>query len=157
MSLYLWVKYLHLLSAITMVGTSNANGFMRLFANRQPSLWLVASASRLIMKLNWTLMMPSLVILPATGLYLALTAVLPLWAGWVLLGELGTLVLWVLFVVGVVLEGRMERANCAAFERQETEIPEAYHRADRWGLIVGLSATSAELAVLFLMVFRELS
>lgn len=155
MSFYLWTKLLHLVAAIVMVGTSNANGVIRLYVNRHGEVWLVAAGSRLIMMLNRRLMVPSLLLLPATGVVLALTARYPLLSGWILAGELGTVLLWVLFLGGVVLERKMELVSRDAFERGTIEIPEAYRSADRWGLVVGLSATIVELGVLFIMVFRS--
>lgn len=167
-SLSLTTKYLHVLAAIVMVGTSMANGVMRLEANRSRQRWLIAGASSLIMTLNRRLMVPSLILLPVTGLALALTLGTPLGSGWLLSGEVGTAVLWALFVAGFIVERKMELAaaespdssgsfGAAPAAGARAEVPKAYWRAERWGLWIGAVATAVELITLYFMVFRVAS
>ena len=57
-SLYLAVKWLHIVSSVFMVGTGFGSAFYMFFANRSGSVAAQAVVSRLLVRADWWFMNP---------------------------------------------------------------------------------------------------
>ena len=84
-SLYLAVKWLHIVSSVFMVGTGFGSAFYMFFANRSGSVAAQAVVSRLLVRADWWFTTPAILIQPASGLWLAHAAGWPLGAPWIAL------------------------------------------------------------------------
>lgn len=84
-SLYLAVKWLHIVSSVFMVGTGFGSAFYMFFANRSGSVAAQAVVSRLLVRADWWFTTPAILIQPASGLWLAHAAGWPLGAPWIVL------------------------------------------------------------------------
>ena len=131
-SLYLAVKWLHIVSSVFMVGTGFGSAFYMFFANRSGSVAAQAVVSRLLVRADWWFTTPAILIQPASGLWLAHAAGWPLGAPWIAL----TLALYALagacWLPVVWLQLRMARMAQAA-HAQGAPLPPLYWRyARRW-------------------------
>ena len=85
MSLYLTVKWLHILSSVVLVGTGFGSAFYMFFTNRTRNVAAQAVVTRLVVRADWWLTTPTVVLQPATGLLLVHLAGWPLTTPWLLL------------------------------------------------------------------------
>src|SRR5690606_6410773 len=82
MSLYLALKWLHIVSSVLLVGTGLGSAFYMFFTNRSGNVQAQAVVTRLVVRADWWFTTPTVFIQPATGLAMAHLAGLPLATPW---------------------------------------------------------------------------
>lgn len=153
MSLYLTVKWLHILSSVVLVGTGFGSAFYMFFTNRTRNVAAQAVVTRLVVRADWWLTTPTVVLQPATGLLLVHLAGWPLTTPWLLL-SIGLFVLAGACWLPVVwLQIRMAAMAQAAAQSGEA-LPSRYWRYARWWEWLGYPAFVAMLGVFYLMVAK---
>jgi len=153
MSLYLLVKWAHILSSVLLVGTGFGTAFFFFFTNRSANVQAIATVSRLVVRADWWFTTPAAVVQPVTGVALAQMAGWPLTTPWIAL-SLGLYVFAGACWVPVIwIQVRMARlAATAAVD--ESELPPSYSvLAKRWEWL-GYPAFGSMLAVFWLMVAK---
>lgn len=153
MNTYLLVKWLHILSSVVLVGTGFGSAFYLFFANRAGDLAAQAVVSRLVVRADWWFTTPTIVLQPATGLWMAHLAGLPLGTPWIAwsLGLYGLAGLCWLPVV--YLQLRMA-AMARVAHAVGADLPARYWRLARWWEGLGYPAFVAMLAIFYLMVAK---
>ncbi|MEB2343512.1 MAG: DUF2269 domain-containing protein [Deltaproteobacteria bacterium] len=152
--LQLLLEWLHVLAACCYVGGSFANAIAKTLADRAPSAEASAALLGAVVWSNRLLLVPPSFVLPATGLAMAWRMGLPLGSGWLAEGIALFALLSLILFWGVRLEHRLERlARDAA--RRHAPLPPAYHALAPLYAGLGLTATAALLAVVFLMVAKR--
>src|SRR6185369_4615970 len=97
---YLVVKWLHILSSTLLFGTGLGSAFYLFFASRTRDPHVIAPVVKYVVIADWLFTTPTILIQPASGLYLVYLARLPLsskWLGWSVLLYLLAVATW-LFV-----------------------------------------------------------
>jgi uncharacterized membrane protein len=151
---YVLLKWLHVLAACLYVGGSLANGLLKTLADRAPSAEASAALLRAVIWNNRALLVaPSFVLLP-TGVALAWTAGLPLASGWVAQGLALFVLLSAILAWALRLEHRLARLAAQAAASHDP-LPAAYRNLTPLYATLGLAATAAMLAVLFVMVAKR--
>ena len=154
MNLYLWIKTLHVLSSVVLVGTGFGTAFYLFMANRSGSLPAQAVVSRLVVKADLWMTTPAVLIQPASGVAMAMMAGWPLSTPWLLLS------LGLYFFAGacwlpvVVLQVRMAKLASEAAAQGATELPTSYWHMARWWEGLGYPAFTAMAVVFGLMVMK---
>lgn len=153
MSTYLVVKWVHILSGIVLLGTGFGSAYFMFFANRSRDIAAQAVVARLVVRADWWFTSPTVIIQPATGLWLAHLAGIPLSTPWLA----ASLVLFVLagacWVPVVWLQLRM-LAIARKSSRSGLELPKVYWQYSRWWEWLGYPAFAAMLVVTYLMVVK---
>lgn len=153
MNTYLIVKWVHILSSVVLVGTGFGTAFYLFFANRSGVVAAQAVVTRLVVRADWWFTTPAIVVQPATGLWMAHLAGLPLNTPWIM----WTLVLYGLaglcWIPVVWLQLRMAAMAQAAHAAGEA-LPPRYERYARWWEWLGYPAFLAMLAIFYLMVAK---
>jgi uncharacterized membrane protein len=153
MSSYLLVKWLHILSSIVLLGTGFGSAYFMFFANRSGDVSGQALVARLVVRADWWFTTPTVVIQPATGLWLTQAAGIPLSTPWLAV-SLGLFVLAGACWIRVVwLQLRM-RAMLSESARSGLELPRHYWQCSRWWERLGYPAFAAMLVVTYLMVAK---
>lgn len=154
MSLYLLLKWLHVLSSVLLVGTGFGSAFYMFFANRSGSLAAQVVVTRLVVRADWWFTTPAALLQPLTGLWMAHLAGWPLSTPW-LAAALGLYLLAGACWLPVVwLQIRMAALAAAAQREGLSAPPPLYWRyARRWEAL-GYPAFAAMLAVFYLMVAK---
>lgn len=151
MSLYLLLKWLHIVSSVLLVGTGLGSAFYMFFTNRSGNVQAQAVVTRLVVRADWWFTTPTVFIQPATGLAMAAIAGLPLSTPWIAV----SLVLYVLagacWLPVVWLQLRM-RDMAVQAAQGDGALPPLYARyARRWEAL-GYPAFVAMAVVFYLMV-----
>jgi uncharacterized membrane protein len=150
---YLFVKWVHVLSSVVLVGTGLGTAFFMFFANRSGSVAAQAVVARLVVRADAWFTTPAVIVQPITGLLLASMAGLPLSTPWIALSLLLFVVTGACWLPVVWLQWRMaDMVRRAAHE--STEPPPLYWKyARRWERL-GYPAFAAMLIVFWLMVTK---
>ncbi|KQO24702.1 hypothetical protein ASF11_20435 [Acidovorax sp. Leaf76] len=151
MSLYLTLKWIHIVSSMLLVGTGLGSAFYMFFTNRSGNVQAQAVVTRLVVRADWWFTTPTVFVQPATGLGMAYMLGLPLTTPWLAL-SLGLYVLagacW-LPVVWLQLRMRDMAAEAAC---TGSALPPQYWRCARWWEALGYPAFIAMVVVFYLMV-----
>ena len=149
----LLLKTIHILSAILLFGTGLGTAFHGMASNLSRDVRAIAVANRNVVIADWLFTTPTVLIQPASGLWLAHLQGWPLSTGWIV----WSLALYALagacWLPVVWLQMRMHRmAERAAAEG--TALPLLYHRMFRIWFALGWPAFAAMIAIVALMVLK---
>jgi uncharacterized membrane protein len=151
MSLYLTLKWIHILSSVLLVGTGLGSAFYMFFTNRSGNVQAQAVVSRLVVRADWWFTTPTVFIQPATGLAMVHMLGLPWSTPWLA----ASLALYVLagacWVPVVWLQLRMRTLAAEAADTGGA-LPALYWRYARWWERLGYPAFVAMVVVFYLMV-----
>ena len=153
MSLYLTLKWLHILSSVVLVGTGLGSAYYMFFANRSRDLAAQAVVTRLVVQADWWFTTPTVLLQPATGLAMVHLAGFPLSTPWIA----ASLVLYAVagwcWLPVVWLQIRM-RALAQQAAEAGTPLAPLYWRYARWWEALGYPAFAAMVVVFYLMVAK---
>ena len=150
---YALVKTIHILSAFLLFGTGLGSAFYKYMADRNGDLRNMAVTSKHVVLADWMFTAPTVIIQPATGLYLAHLAGYPLSQLWLWLSLLLFGIAGMCWLPVVWLQIRMRDMACHALET-DTPLPARYHQMARIWFLLGIPAFLAITTVVFLMVFK---
>jgi uncharacterized membrane protein len=152
-SMYLFLKALHVLSSVVLVGVGFGSAFYLYCANRSKNLQAQAVVARYVVLADWIFTTPAGFIQPITGFALMHMAGWPLTSPWVV----WSLVLYVLagacWVPVVWLQIQMKRMLDEALTHDQV-LPQRYWRYARWWEWLGYPAFIAMVIIYFLMVIK---
>lgn len=152
---YLLLKYLHILAAILMLGTTFCNGLLRFHTNATRRNSHIQAVSSGVTQLNRYLLGPSLVLLLITGVSMGIKH----WS-FDMFWLRGSLVLYsllvVAFIIGYALERRLELEAIHAHAIGQQNPSERYWRLMRQATPVGFGATLISLLLLYFMLAKPL-
>jgi uncharacterized membrane protein len=151
--MYEWLKWLHILSSVLMVGTGFGSAFYMFMANRSGNLQAQLVVSRLVVKADWWFTTPAVIVQPLSGLAMAHLAGWPLdarWLRWTYLMYVLTALCW---LPVLWLQIQMHRMIQLA-DHTSTTLPSVYWRYARYWERLGYPAFAAMLAIYWLMVAK---
>lgn len=150
---YLIIKWLHILSSTFLFGTGIGSAFYMLFASLSRDVRAIAVVSRHVVLADWIFTSTTVLIQPATGIYMIHLAGYPWHSTWIV-WSIGLYFLagacW-LPVVWIQLRMR-DMAQAAA--RDNTALPQQYWRYLRTWTALGIPAFFAMVVVFWLMVAK---
>lgn len=153
--IYLFVKWLHVLSATVLFGTGLGTAFQMWMAHRRGDVRAIAATARNVVKADWLFTATSGVAQPVTGgvmIWMAGHDSLAPWLAWSYALYALALACW---LPVVWLQIRVRNLAEAAV-REATPLPAAYHRCMRWWFALGWPAFLSLLAIFWLMVARPM-
>lgn len=154
MNLYLWIKTLHIVSSVVLVGTGFGSAFYLFMTHRSGSVAAQAVVSRLVVKADWWMTTPTVIIQPLSGMALAYLAGWPLSTPWIAL-SLGLFALaGACWLPVVVLQIRMARLAAGSAAQGDVALPATYWHMARWWEGLGYPAFVAMMGVFALMVLK---
>lgn len=151
---YVFLKWLHVLSATMLFGTGIGSAFYLLLATLSRDSLKVATVSRYVVITDWLFTATTAVLQPLTGfwmMYLAGMSWSTGWIAWSLALYVVALACW-LPVVWIQLRLRDISAQAAA---SNSRLPPAYWRFFGWWVGLGWVAFIAFLAIFYLMVAKR--
>ena len=151
--MYLWVKWIHILSSTLLLGTGLGIAFFMWLAHRRGDAKDIAETARTVVIADACFTAPAVVVQFISGLWLANALGNPYSAFWL------KAALWLFFVVGACwlpvlwLQWRARDLATAA-STAGAPLPAAYHRVMRWWFWLGWPAFISVIAIFWLMVFK---
>ena len=153
MSVYMVLKWLHVLSSVMLVGTGFGSAYFMFFANRTANPVAQALVARLVVRADWWFTTPAGIFQPVSGLALAHMLGLPLGTPWIAVALALYVFAGACWLPVVWLQIRMA-AMADAASRDTAALPPIYATyARRWERL-GYPAFIAMLAILYLMIAK---
>lgn len=155
MDSYLWLKLIHIICAVVVVGTGAGIAFFMLMTSRTDNLEVIAATTRLVVKADWLFTAPAVLIQAITGVALISTlgySFTSSWTIWVF-SLYAIIVLCWLPVVGIQYKLRA----IATESLRKGVMDPAFARWMRIWTLLGIPAFCSVLGLLYLMVFKPLS
>jgi uncharacterized membrane protein len=154
MSLYLFVKWLHIVSATILFGTGIGIAFFKWITDRSGDVRAIRLTSERTVLADWLFTTPAVMVQPLSGVALAHLAGYPVMSGWLawslclyaLAGACWLPVVW--------LQLRM-RALARMADDAGLPLPALYWRHARTWFWLGVPAFAALLGVYWLMVAKQ--
>ena len=154
MTIFLLVKIIHILSVSMMVGATLCNGVLHMIALRSGRLEPMKTTLNNIMQINRLIMAPAFVLIPASGMYIAFDLGLSASDRWLYWSVVLTIVLVFEFLIGYVMERKIETTIETSLSKGETAVPAQYFRLFKIASPIGASATVFSLVVIALMIVK---
>ncbi len=153
MELYLVLKWLHIVSATLLFGTGLGTAFHGWLAQRSDDLNAIAVANRSVVLADWLFTAPAAIVQPATGVWMAHLAGIPLGTPWLTVSLALYVMVGACWLPVVWLQRRMHAAARDALRRGEA-LPARYATYRRCWFALGWPAFIGVLAIFYLMVFK---
>ncbi|OGA08302.1 MAG: hypothetical protein A2W68_04030 [Betaproteobacteria bacterium RIFCSPLOWO2_02_64_14] len=150
---YLWLKWVHILSATVLFGTGLGIAWFKYRADRSGDPGLIVGVSRLTVTADWIFTTPAVVVQFVTGVWLAALRGLSLTEGWVLAALVLYFVAGACWIPAVVLQIRMRDIAQRCLRTGAPLSPE-YLRYRRVWTLLGWPAFGAILVIVYLMIFK---
>jgi uncharacterized membrane protein len=151
--LYLWLKMIHILAAIVMVGIGSGSVFYKFRADRGGDLREIAFANKNVVLADWIFTAPSVIIQPITGFLMARIAGYPLTQTWILLGIIFYITAGLCWLPAVYLQIRMRDISLNALAFNEP-LPPLYRKMYKIWCWLGVGGFLSVIIVIYVMVFK---
>jgi uncharacterized membrane protein len=150
---YLFVKWLHILSATFLFGTGIGSAWYMLFANVSRDVRAIAVVSRYVVIADWLFTATTIVAQPVTGFIMIRMAGYPMHTRWIEWSLVLYVVAAACWVPVVWLQMRL-RDLAAEAAGTGNDLPPVYWKFFRAWVILGIPAFFAFLAIFWLMVAK---
>ena len=153
MTLYLVLKWLHVIGATVLLGAGAGIAFFMLMAHRTRDPKVIAAVASIVVLADYVFTLSAVIVQPLTGAWLASVAGYPFTSGWIVLSLALYLFTGAFWVPVVFMQRRMrDLARIAA--QDGTALPEEYFRLYRRWFASGFPAFFAVLTIFWLMIAR---
>src|SRR4051794_22147838 len=153
MTLYLVLKYLHVIGAAVLLGTGAGIAFFMLQAHRTGEAATVAAVARIVVLADFLFTASAVVAQPLTGMALAREAGYSLGESWIVLSIILYLVTGAFWLPVLWIQLQMGNLAAAA-ANQGIPLPARYHTLFRVWFAFGFPAFAAVLGIFWLMISR---
>lgn len=153
MTLYFFLKWLHVIGATVLLGTGAGIAFFMLRAHRTGDPKTVAAVASIVVTADYLFTLTAVVAQPVTGVALSLAAGYPLSSGWILASVALYLFTGAFWVPVIFMQKRM-RDLAQAAAAQDAPLPDGYFRLYRRWFAFGFPAFFAVLSIFWLMIAR---
>jgi len=155
MTLYLVLKYLHIVGAAVLLGTGAGIAFFMLLAHRTGEAATVAAVARMVVIADFVFTASAVIVQPITGALLMDQLGVPLSEGWVALSLILYGITGAFWLPVVWIQMRLRDIARDAATRG-TALPDTYHRLFRAWFWSGFPAFAAVAAILWLMIAKPM-
>lgn len=146
-------KIAHILAATLLFGTGLGSAFQMWRAHRSGRVEAIAVVSRSVVVADWLFTATSALVLPATGVWMALSLGYGFDSDWIVLSLALYALAGACWLPVVWLQIRMARMARRAVATG-TPLPPAYHHCFRAWFVLGWPAFTAVIAMIHLMVIK---
>lgn len=155
MDSYLWLKLLHILSAVVITGTGAGIAFFMLMVSRSSNISAIAITSRYVVLADWIFTAPAVVLQFITGVLLMLKLGYSFTSTWFLSVISLFLFIGLCWVPVVIIQYKLR--NIADESLAAGILKPSFNKLMRLWIALGLPAFLSILAIFWLMVFKPLA
>jgi uncharacterized membrane protein len=152
---YIVVKWLHILSSTFLFGTGIGSAFYLLLASLQRDARVIAAVARYVVIADWLFTATTIIVQPASGLYLAHLMGMPLHSAWLKWSIVLYVVAGLCWLPVIFLQMRLRDIAATAAARGEP-LPPRYWRYFQAWVALGIPAFFAFIAIFYLMVAKPI-
>lgn len=151
--MYLWMKWVHILSSTLLFGTGLGIAFFMWMAHLRGDARVIAATARTVVIADACFTFPAVVVQLLSGVWLMDALGLPLSTFWV---RTALLLFFVIGACWLPVLWLQKRARDLAVQAvaDGVALPAAYHRAMRWWFVLGWPAFIAVVVIFWLMVMK---
>jgi uncharacterized membrane protein len=153
MNMYLWVKYLHILSSTILFGTGIGTASVMLYAYLQPEIKVKAAIYRYVVIADWVFTGSTGLIQIITGFLLVYLAHFPITMFWIMGGIIGYWITALCWFVVVYLQIQISKFATYSSDHQ-VPLPTKYYSYFRWWIFLGWPAFISLLFVFYCMIMK---
>ncbi len=153
MTLYLAIKYLHVLGAIVILGTGTGIAFFMLMAHRSRDTALIAHTAGIVVIADTLFTLTAVLLQPVTGYLLMLLSSTSFSEGW-MMASLALYAVAGLFWVPVIFMQIEMRDLARQANAQDHPLPLRYFVLFRRWFLFGIPGFGSVMAILWLMVAK---
>ncbi|MFI4938495.1 MAG: DUF2269 family protein [Candidatus Berkiellales bacterium] len=148
--LYLWLKFIHIVSSTILFGTGIGTACNLLCAHRTKNIQIIATTSRYVVFADSVFTLPSGIVQPITGFWMVYLAGFPLSSFWIWGSIVGYLIAAFCWFPVVYLQIQMRNFADHA-QKTDTPLPALYYHYFRIWFWLGWPAFISLLIVFYLM------
>lgn len=148
--LYLWLKFIHVLSATILFGTGIGTACVMLYGHNTRNINFIAGIARYVVFADWVFTATSAVIQIVTGLWMTLLAGYSFSSLWIWGSILGYTIAGLCWLPVVYLQIKMRDFAIQA-DATNTPLPEQYYRYFNYWFYLGWPAFISLIIVFYLM------
>jgi uncharacterized membrane protein len=153
MTLYLVLKFVHVIGASVLLGTGAGIAFFMLLAHFNRNPVVIAGVARIVVIADFLFTATAVVLQPLTGLWLINEAGYSLTDGWIVYSIALYVITGAFWLPVVWMQMHMRDLAISALQ-QKTELPPEYHRLFWLWFAFGFPAFGAVIAIFWLMIAR---
>lgn len=153
MTLFLVLKWLHVIGATVLLGTGAGIAFFMLRAHQTRDPKVIAAVASIVVLADYVFTLAAVIAQPVTGVWLALVAGYPPTSGWIV-ASLALYFFTGAFWVPVVFMQKRMRDLARKAADENTPLPDEYFRLYRRWFAFGFPAFFAVLTIFWLMIAR---
>ncbi len=154
METYMLLKTVHIIGAIILLGNIIVTAVWKAMADRTNNPQIISFAQRLVTRTDFLFTLPGVILLLATGDFIAYTMMSDSWSiPWIFWGRVlftTTGLIWVLVLVPI----QIKQAKLARGFADGSDIPERYWQLNRLWMIFGSIAVILPLMAVPIMVIK---
>jgi uncharacterized membrane protein len=150
---YLIIKWIHIVSSTLLFGTGLGSAFYMFFTSLTRDTRVIATVAKYVVIADWLFTAPTVLLQPASGLYMVYKAGFQLTSAWLLWSIALFLLAGAAWLPVVWMQIRM-RDMAQDAVRRDQPLPARYWQFLRWWVALGIIAFVALVVVFFLMVVK---
>lgn len=148
--LYLWLKFIHVISSTILFGTGMGTACTMLYGHRTRKVPVIAATAQYVVIADWIFTASSGVVQPITGLWMVYLAGYSWQSLWIIGSIIGYVIAGCCWFPVVYLQIKM-RDFAVAAHRDHTELPPRYFRYFKYWFWLGWPAFISLIIVFYLM------
>ncbi len=151
--LYLWLKYIHIISSTILFGTGIGTASIMLYAHFSKNIITIAAVSRYVVIADWIFTATSGIMQPITGIAMVVLAGYSFKTLWVAGSIIGYIISGACWLPVVYLQLKMRDVAAEALAKN-SKLPLIYYRYFKIWFILGWPAFLSLMVVFYLMTFK---
>lgn len=149
---YLILKWIHIMSAILLLGTGLGSAFYAMRVNRSGNLHSIRFVLKNIILADWLFTVPPIVLIPVTGVWLMRINGYPFSTLWIWLSLVLFVVAGLCWMPAAILQYKMKAISEQSQDKES--LPATYWKYERLWSLLGIIAFPAMIAIFTLMIFK---
>jgi uncharacterized membrane protein len=149
---FLFLKWVHILSAVLMFGAGVGSAFTLYRVNRVGNLHSIRFVLRQVVLADWLFTLPPIVLLPLTGVWMMRVNGYAFTELWIWLSMMLFVTAGLCWIPAAILQYKMKALAESALDKER--LPARYWQYERFWRVLGIIAFPAVLGIFVLMIFK---
>ncbi|WP_131781703.1 DUF2269 family protein [Legionella gresilensis] len=151
--LYLWLKYIHILSSTLLFGTGIGTACIMLYGHLKKNIVVMGAINEYVVLIDWISTGSTIIIQPVTGLAMVYIAGFPLSSLWILVSLVFYILALICWLIVVYLQIKIRNITSYA-AKTNSPLPAAYYQYFKYWFMLGWPAFISFLIIFYLMTFK---